>query len=681
MKLYEDLLHPKDIRVLVIEPGEPDVPIYTRLEIVNLRKPSSYEALSYSWDGQIPQINISCNSRKFLVTQNVYNSMRMLRARDRPTALWIDQVCINQEILQERQSQVSLMGEIYSLAEKVVVWLGHADNNTEKAWKLLRRFLSIKVSDDNRSKLRAYGIAEGTVAAELPVATTPDGKSADNLESPMSLPQEMIGLPAVDSAEFLPVIELFSRSWFLRSWTFQEIVIGGPSSIVRCGPFVMEFRDLDRACRALDACGYYDALPWPSSATEALGQVLNISAQHAARQAKDKPPRIDYTLGYTKFLKASDPRDKVYALLGILDHKYAQHIYPNYTQPVSHAFCAAVRASIFADQCLAILSQAEAFGQKPADIPSWSPDWRQFSYDFGVYLGMRPLTGKKRYSASGDSLPQLVPWKDSKKLFLKGIKIKKITRTMSVDEDLALDYPSPSSVPLDSSRWAPSTWRDMYHNKARSIPQSCLRATEATAIHTVSLPTTPYPLESALEDTVTAGIYSRISNSRDLNSNFPAYAGWKETDSPAEVPPQVLREHDNYVCQSMKNRRVFIAGDDDDAYLGMASVEARPGDWIIVFFGGDTPFVLRPQNAISATDTPQMWEFVGPCYIHGMMDGEAGRQVPGLKFYYLRLSFQRTARVTFNQLLLMTATLLPQSGGSERQAPTNTITKKQVNRK
>jgi hypothetical protein len=55
---------------------------------------------------------------------------------------------------------------------------------------------------------------------------------------------------------------------------------------------------------------------------------------------------------------------------------------------------------------------------------------------------------------------------------------------------------------------------------------------------------------------------------------------------PDDAPAQVLREHDNYVAQAMKNRTVLTAGDDGDAYLGMASVEARPGDWVCVLLGG-----------------------------------------------------------------------------------------------
>ena len=54
-------------------------------------------------------------------------------------------------------------------------------------------------------------------------------------------------------------------------------------------------------------------------------------------------------LGYTRPLNVSDARDKVYALMGILKSEYAQHIHPDYTQPVSHAYCAAVKAGIFVD--------------------------------------------------------------------------------------------------------------------------------------------------------------------------------------------------------------------------------------------------------------------------------------------------------------------------------------------
>lgn len=251
----------------------------------------------------------------------------------------------------------------------------------------------------------------------------------------------MLDLPTVDS-QILAVIGLLSRSWFHRTLTFQEIVAGGASSDIRCGPFAMQFSDLERVW-ALDICGYYDALPWPSPAAEALGQVLNISNEHAARRTNREPPRIGYLLGYTKPLKVSDARDKVHALMGILKSEYAQYIHPDYTQLVSHAYCAAVKASISVDQCLAMLNIVERVKQGPGDLPSWSPDLRDGTNAFGVYLGMRPLSGKRRFSASGDSRPELVPLNDPAELALKGFRLKQIVRTLRVDAGLTLDDPPP----------------------------------------------------------------------------------------------------------------------------------------------------------------------------------------------------------------------------------------------
>ena len=75
MRLYQELLNSKDLRVLVVEPGEAEEAVHTRLEVENLSSCPPYEALSYYWDGQTPQFPIWCNSHKFLVTENVHSAL------------------------------------------------------------------------------------------------------------------------------------------------------------------------------------------------------------------------------------------------------------------------------------------------------------------------------------------------------------------------------------------------------------------------------------------------------------------------------------------------------------------------------------------------------------------------------------------------------------------------------
>ena len=47
--------------------------------------------------------------------------------------LWIDAVCINQGDSEERNYQVSIMGEIFKTAQKAYVWLGPGDDDTNYA--------------------------------------------------------------------------------------------------------------------------------------------------------------------------------------------------------------------------------------------------------------------------------------------------------------------------------------------------------------------------------------------------------------------------------------------------------------------------------------------------------------------------------------------------------------------
>jgi hypothetical protein len=50
--------------------------------------------------------------------------------------------------------------------------------------------------------------------------------------------------------------------------------------------------------------------------------------------------------------------------------------------------------------------------------------------------------------------------------------------------------------------------------------------------------------------------------------------------------------------------------------LGSMPDTARPGDRICIFFGGRVPYVIRPCGN-------EEYTLVGPCYLHGVMDGEA----------------------------------------------------------
>lgn len=50
-------------------------------------------------------------------------------------------------------------------------------------------------------------------------------------------------------------------------------------------------------------------------------------------------------------------------------------------------------------------------------------------------------------------------------------------------------------------------------------------------------------------------------------------------------------------------------------YFGTVPDEAEEGDLIVILFGIDIPFVLRPVG-------DNTFKLIGHCYVHGIMDGE-----------------------------------------------------------
>jgi hypothetical protein len=64
------------------------------------------------------------NDLLFRVRQNLYNFLQVFRERTDPCLIWIDQLGIDQDCLEERSHQVGLMEDSYRGAEHTLIWLG-----------------------------------------------------------------------------------------------------------------------------------------------------------------------------------------------------------------------------------------------------------------------------------------------------------------------------------------------------------------------------------------------------------------------------------------------------------------------------------------------------------------------------------------------------------------------------
>ncbi|KAH6684414.1 heterokaryon incompatibility protein-domain-containing protein [Halenospora varia] len=131
----------RSIRLLVLQPAKnKDQHLFCEIMHASLDEPPFYEAFSCTWDSEIPQAFLTCpDGSQILATLNCEAALRRLRFLPRPRCLWVDAICMNQYKVDERNTQVAMMAEIYQSAANVVIWLGPGDAQTDLAFKYLAR--------------------------------------------------------------------------------------------------------------------------------------------------------------------------------------------------------------------------------------------------------------------------------------------------------------------------------------------------------------------------------------------------------------------------------------------------------------------------------------------------------------------------------------------------------------
>lgn len=128
--IYWPLDEPKrQIRLLRMQ-HDHDEGIHLELKTFSLDDNPAFRALSYLWTQAAADHTVYIDGHAFLVRPNLYHYLDIMREEEHTDWIFIDAICINQEDLAERSSQVALMGDVYRSAELVVVWLGNLPDET-----------------------------------------------------------------------------------------------------------------------------------------------------------------------------------------------------------------------------------------------------------------------------------------------------------------------------------------------------------------------------------------------------------------------------------------------------------------------------------------------------------------------------------------------------------------------
>ena len=116
-----------EIRVLDIkEPSTTSDLVSCEFRIISLKADPVplYETISYCWGISTERRDILLDGHLFSVPVNTESALRCMASGHGKRTVWIDAICINQNDINERQQQVAMMGQVYSLCQRTLVYLG-----------------------------------------------------------------------------------------------------------------------------------------------------------------------------------------------------------------------------------------------------------------------------------------------------------------------------------------------------------------------------------------------------------------------------------------------------------------------------------------------------------------------------------------------------------------------------
>jgi len=419
---YEPLSKSTSIRLLKIRRGVGE--IHCSLAEVTKNTPH-YEALSYTWGSPTRTVEnrtesqsgrvIYLNKKRFAVTNNLFDALHQFRDLGKHGYLWIDAICIDQGNIDERGEQVGFMGDIYSNADRVIVWLGKEDNDTREAVTLIS------------------AIARAFKKAREESETTP---STFPFNDPRLYAHTDPKISPLDVRQWRIVMEFFTRTWFSRVWVLQEVTLAKEVDLF-CGIVRPEYSVLTEFSATMAVSEWLDYAvvytdpspvktylrgPWsiPDFSAVLRGvHFLGVSAlldvartvhpeakpflelyYNAVNPLDKRYAFLEMSIFYSRQLGATDLRDRVYAPLSLAS-QIVRHgtdsrdwIHPDYRQDFATAFIKVSLLLLRNSSSLSLLSQVEDRRERILQqLPSWVPD-------FSVAKTSAPLRHNCPYNAS-----------------------------------------------------------------------------------------------------------------------------------------------------------------------------------------------------------------------------------------------------------------------------------------
>ena len=581
-------------------------PIHLSLRIYPLDAAPPYKSLSYVCGDPDDTRPVRIDGQFLNIYRNLDVALRYVRNDSSAQTIWIDAICIHQQDLDEKNWQVQNMSTIYQNAEEVLAFIGDeewmpkaldviemlgAPRFKQKLEKLqdIEAKLSVKKSFiyETRARLTAASLRKmldkvGSIQPRGNDAPIP--LASDNTFG--STEQTSWAAEAIGDHSFALIRRFYRSPFFSRLWIYREVWLAHKFSFV-CGKHSMDGKNLFDT--VMELCSML-----PGSVSRIFSDESGeLNAENGLALTLAKAPNTVYNevsdrytsslLITTRLLwntKCSDPRDRIYAVLGITTDPMALQIHPDYSQDVSELMCIFTALCIQAHQNLGILGLCTDF---PEHIPSWTlcpdseilletsmPSFAACTNDYrspAIYFAAKN-SPPPTFCRSSDS-------RGAKILQLSGFVTDKVKITSSEALPLAT-HPTFGSVI--------SRWKDMANTAGHD-----------NLVFWLTLLMVWRGSETTLS----------LEEWQALVTSYQNWIASESQDWPSIEFKSQLKE-----CH---RRLIFIT---EQGRFGVGGPQIRAGDEVCILFGNGFPFILRKAD-------DEYHRLVADCYIHSINNGEA----------------------------------------------------------
>jgi len=400
------------IRLLELAPGKPQDPINVRLSITSLdiTPPPVYEAISYEWGSPNVTENINVSSVDFRITTNLKAALTRFRLPDRTRMLWADAICIDQQNTSERSSQVQIMGRVYSECERVLVYLSAEEPGDKEAFDFIKS--PGKTKNAFKNCQRSWWRSKFTCETVF----------------------KIFG-------------RLAAKTWWLRSWTAQEIILA-PQATLYCGKLEAEWEKFVEAAELIKNATFSGI--WCQTC---LGNVSTFIDLVWPIRVNCHVPLLDrkdilQIVVLNRARLSTDPRDKLFAFLGVAHPSHS--IASDYSARVEEVYLNFAWTSFTRLGTLQALGSVISNQQSEFRLPSWVPNWTEYLFSSIRMRESVNFFAYNMYNACLDktfdgSLDLSSP---SPSLLLSGIKVGEVVQ---VSENC--EFMSSSAIKYDFTTW------------------------------------------------------------------------------------------------------------------------------------------------------------------------------------------------------------------------------------